>query len=112
MKVSKEEPAFVEVVVQIPRERFTTTAPRPLLATNANSAATLGLPRRTFLRLLPELERAGIQIIREGKLRACLLADIERWLRARPVAVKPAPATNDAADEIAAELGLRATGSR
>lgn len=108
-----DEEGPVMVTVPIPRSALTLTQARPLLATNANCEAVLGVTRRAFLAWLPELEAAGVKVIRRGKLRACLLEDLERWLRARVERPATTPA-DDGVARLAAELGFerRAGGCR
>ncbi len=100
---------LVSLTIAVPRAQLAIAAPRPLLATNGNCTEVLGITRRVFLSWLPELEAAGVHVIRRGKVRGVLLEDLERWLRARPAPARPG-AASDGVDELADELGLRRAG--
>jgi len=73
----------VRAVVELPAGALRLAAPEPLLVSQHTCQATLGLPRRSFLRLATAYCCAGGEVIRAGRLRLVEPTAFIEWLRSR-----------------------------
>jgi hypothetical protein len=93
------------VLLAVPRSALTLVE-RPVLVSQANAGQTLGIPRRTFLRLARAFERAGGRVVRAGKLRAVDPDAFVAWL-GRSSKCNTEADVNDDIAALAEELGLK-----
>lgn len=99
------------VTISIPRSALTIVDAPPTHISQRTSEATLGIPRRSFLRVAAEFVASGGIAARVGKLLVVDRLAFVAWLeaRGRRQAEPPPRAANDAdgdADDLAVELGL------
>jgi hypothetical protein len=109
------------VAIEIPRSALTLVE-RPRCVSQKTCERVLGVPPRAFLRdVLPAYREAGGVVAEVGRLRVVELDPLGAWLarsrgadhsRARGESTRVATAPSDAADDLAASLGLRLVGGR
>jgi hypothetical protein len=93
------------VTVPIPRAALTLTPPPPDTLSQKNILAATGIPPRTYLELLraPDFD---LPITTLGKLRLVDRARFIAWISSRAKRPTSRQKSPDAADALAAELGL------
>lgn len=97
------------VALSVPRGVFSVVEAPPVMVSQRNCMAALGVPPRPFLReLLPSFRSAGGIVAKLGKLRLArrdaLVAHLEAQGRADVAQVSSSPGD---ADAVIRELGLR-----
>lgn len=95
------------IQVSIPRAALTIVeAPRTV--SQRSSERVLGVPSSVYLASLRAYQRDGGEVMTLGRLRLVEVDAYVRWLGRSSAAAPttPAPATRDAVDDLARELGL------
>ena len=97
------------VLVAVPRSAFSVTE-KALAVSQVTAERVLGIPRRVFLRLSNDYERAGGAVRRVGRLRCVSVEPFMSWLDTRATHGAAGDRDDgDAIDGLAAELGLQRT---
>ncbi len=110
---SDAPPGYVSV--QLPMAALTVVSRGPRLVSQRTSEEVLGMPRTHFLATCRAFEATGGEVIRDRRLVLVEVEPFVAWLKARTRAdAARAKANADeadgAADDLAAELGLRVVG--